>query len=329
MSVRLGVLKKKELVDLAADLGVSAEGFKSDIESRIVEHLSSNTDLLSTDPKYASFYVFETRGTSMRRGRRTPKPDEKSAIDLSPTPFHVAVPFSTDSDLPSPAGSVSDFAGGIATTSSRVTELFSSAKDSVVDKVDSVSIVAKKMTARARTGLSTISTLNKLENGYELLCLLLHVLPRVVKVTSFKVPYGPKFSTPAFYVPDYKTLTDYSAFWQPLLFWAAYFIVIPLVVAYFFNFTTAKPARARGRFTVDPLTFNVTKLLIAYLLFISCTSVTETVIAGSTTVTASKIMEPSIPFVKSEPIVATVLSKTPFIGSTIGALMALYTAILA
>ncbi|KAK5138488.1 hypothetical protein LTR08_000074 [Meristemomyces frigidus] len=79
--------------------------------------------------------------------------------------------------------------------------------------------------------------------------------------------------TIAVYYPDlFKLLT--SDFWLPTLLWSLTSLVVPSLFAYFFNLTI-KEVRGRGgaplvsvaRYTIDPLTFNIVKALVTWMVY--------------------------------------------------------------
>ncbi|KAK9362075.1 hypothetical protein V1504DRAFT_449453 [Lipomyces starkeyi] len=337
---RLSSLRKKDLVDLATDLGVDTDGFKSDIEARISQHLAEYQTTLIANPRYAPFYdtVIASPGPAgsvgynrRRSVQKTPKPDVKRTIKLSPSARDGSSPIvagvTTEiSELPVSAIEVgSSF---VSTQLARVSSALSNTKEVAADQLQTSASGFVKITHRARSKLSTVGSVLQLESLYELFLLLRHALPPTVKISSITIPYGPTIATKTVHIPDYRVLTNYVAFWQPLFFWVTYFVAAPLVVSYLINFTMIKASTARARHSFDPVTYNVVKLLAAYLLFVKFANSTESIIAGTTTVTASNFAEPFVPFVKSEPVVKAVLDNAPFIGSAIGTLVSLYVAIL-
>lgn len=62
-----------------------------------------------------------------------------------------------------------------------------------------------------------------------------------------------------------------SSFWSPSLLWANTSLFIPLVCAYFFNLTLRTSngdlSSKKPTYQVDPLTFNIAKALISYLVY--------------------------------------------------------------
>jgi hypothetical protein len=71
-------------------------------------------------------------------------------------------------------------------------------------------------------------------------------------------------------LPDLFNLLQIK-FWAPSTLWLSTSVFIPLLFAYFFNFThsvTSTRRRAQpGQYRVDPLTFNVVKALATYLVY--------------------------------------------------------------
>lgn len=107
-----------------------------------------------------------------------------------------------------------------------------------------------------------------------------------------------------------------SSFWSPSLLWANTSLFIPLVTAYFFNLTlkskgtglSSKPA-----YKVDPLTFNIAKALVSYMVYAQGVRFTGLV---------------------ADETVSTVASALPgghqgvLIGAGIGAIVSIYEAVL-
>jgi hypothetical protein len=90
---------------------------------------------------------------------------------------------------------------------------------------------------------------------------------------AFDIPPLPFLNTSAVAVklPDLFVLVT-SFFWNPSTLWLSTSIIIPLLFAYFFNFTHhVKTPRTRGSlataYRVDPLTYNVVKALMTWLVY--------------------------------------------------------------
>lgn len=61
-----------------------------------------------------------------------------------------------------------------------------------------------------------------------------------------------------------------GSFWSPSLLWANTSLFIPLVFAYFFNITIKNKANglaSKPAYQVDPLTFNLAKALVSYMVY--------------------------------------------------------------
>ena len=90
---------------------------------------------------------------------------------------------------------------------------------------------------------------------------------------AFDVPYSPIFGTPTFAVklPDLFVLLT-STYWMPTLTWVAVSVAIPLGLSYFYNLTVHNVKRNNARVRVvrynyDPLVFDITRALLAYLVY--------------------------------------------------------------
>lgn len=182
---------------------------------------------------------------------------------------------------------------------------------------------------KLRAKFSSVTMILQLEALYELFLILRKQTPFSLKVDHISVPFGgPTFKTPTAYLPNPCSATTYKPFWEPIACWAVYLLIIPLIFSFFINFTAGKSTSARARHIFDPVTYNIVKVLSAYMLFVQLNTATDTFVAGSTTVTASHSSVPKLPFSGSEPLIRAVLGNIPYIGSAIGTLAALYVAIL-
>lgn len=95
---------------------------------------------------------------------------------------------------------------------------------------------------------------------------------------AFTVPAVTLLLTPdwAVYLPDLFFLLT-AAFWGPFTLWLSTSVLLPLVFAYFINLTLkhraggsstrGHAAAAKSAHSFDPLTFNVAKALVAYLVY--------------------------------------------------------------
>jgi hypothetical protein len=71
-------------------------------------------------------------------------------------------------------------------------------------------------------------------------------------------------------VPDLFVLVS-GAFWAPFILWSLTGVILPLVAAYFINLSGGTSARrtrsASSRASFDPLTFNIAKALLVYIVY--------------------------------------------------------------
>ena len=119
----------------------------------------------------------------------------------------------------------------------------------------------------ARESLSTVVAAHVLIVAFE----LYKLRPELLKDRdAFTIPAINFLHTSSYDVklPDFFLLLT-SSFWGPATLWAITSLTIPLFAAYFFNLT-AKPTRshtAKFNYTFDPLTFNIVKALLTYVVF--------------------------------------------------------------
>jgi hypothetical protein len=146
-------------------------------------------------------------------------------------------------------------------------------KDSAMKVVEKVSVQGKATDLRDR--LSNVVSVNAVTLVYEAVCLLYRLIPFVYLV---KVPAISAIGTAPhnLLLPDLFVLLT-TDFWGPFLAWLTTAILVPLGNAYFFNLTATAASVARSKpydptistsaeeYKTDPLTFAVTKALVAYL----------------------------------------------------------------
>ncbi|KAK6343293.1 hypothetical protein TWF730_010887 [Orbilia blumenaviensis] len=128
-----------------------------------------------------------------------------------------------------------------------------------------------------------------------------------VPVPATKVPYVDYDTGPTTVkVPDLFILLSWTHFWAPIFYWFTLGISFPLLTSYFVNI--------RKRSTYDPLTFSISKALIAYLVY------------------TKQIIKPELPrvFGSDMPslINAIIGDEAPLIGAGIGGLLTLWEALL-
>ena len=103
-------------------------------------------------------------------------------------------------------------------------------------------------------------------------CLQREILPIG---SAFEIPsvdlFGYRTSSVPFGLPSFFNLLG-ADFWSTSLLWTTTSILIPLLVAYFFNLSTHKVKRhgtrvSESRYQVDPLTFSLTKALVTFFVY--------------------------------------------------------------
>ncbi|KAK9470018.1 uncharacterized protein V1510DRAFT_308689 [Dipodascopsis tothii] len=329
MSGRLSSLKKKELQDLAKELRIDADGLKSDLEARINQHLAEHQGTLGSNPRYTQFYssmiaspgpVGSVAGGYSRR-RSTVR--SKTPADASPLARRARTP-STDEtasetseastmapalDLLVGSPSATPLARQATQTFEKMSAVASSASKVVKKRTAKPAGAALRYTTRARARLSTAGTVNALAAATELAVLVCELVPTTAKLGGFTLPWAPYVTAKAVVVPDVAVLASYARFWLPVLFWAVHAVGLPALASYVFNFTVVKAPSGRSRYTLDPFTFNVVKLLLAHY------------VVGHRTAFWT-------PFAGGRAAVDDAVDALPYIGSAVGVLTAIYVAIL-
>ncbi|KAK7203697.1 hypothetical protein BZA70DRAFT_283198 [Myxozyma melibiosi] len=335
---RIAALKKKDLVDLASQLGVETDGFKTDLEGRIARALSQNSERMRNDARFSQFYRVTSSPYALSRPRKslvTVSPDKKP---LSPRSPFTSVLTSKSTPSPSPL-SASDSEESSesgeegshywAALKSKLSSYYSSAGDAVSTSTEYSVTTAQQSGLKLREKVSSVAAIDKLVAFYELFLIVKEQFPLSYKVDYIAIPFADyKLTTPTVHLPEPFAASTYKPVWEPFVFWALYFVAIPLVLSFFINFTSSKSTPAKARRTFDPVTFNIVKLLSAYLLFVKLSTVTDSFVAGSTVVTASHPTSSKVPFAASASLISAVLGNIPFVGSAIGTLAAIYSAIL-
>ncbi|KAF3904950.1 hypothetical protein ABW20_dc0110149 [Dactylellina cionopaga] len=107
-------------------------------------------------------------------------------------------------------------------------------------------------------------------------------------------------------IPDLFILLSWHYFWAPVVYWFTLGVSFPLLSSYFVNIS--------NKSTYDPLTFSISKALIAYLVY------------------SKQIIRPEVPRLFTPDTASLVGSivgeETPLIGAAIGGLLTLWDAII-
>ncbi|TVY93779.1 hypothetical protein LAWI1_G000585 [Lachnellula willkommii] len=119
-----------------------------------------------------------------------------------------------------------------------------------------------------RETLSSLTAIQGLIVLFELYRLRPELLPNRY---AFTIPAIALLNTNPYPVkiPDLFLLLT-SSFWGPATLWAFSSFLVPLAAAYFFNLTSKPRTRSHGtsfNYSFDPLTFNIAKALLTYVIF--------------------------------------------------------------
>lgn len=183
----------------------------------------------------------KTRSGSRPLGTRTPRTATRSLRQAIQAPLP-----------PSPAVVANDI-------ETRANSLVASAKESFKNAE-----VQQRATG-VRDALSNVVSVNAVALTLELAYLFHTLIPRTYEVTLPAIS-ALGSSARIFVLPDLFVLLT-AAFWSPFLTWVATSIAGPLANALLFNLvaTSVKADGADSTHKVDPLTFAVTKTLVAWL----------------------------------------------------------------
>lgn len=212
-------------------------------------------------------------------------------------------------------------------------EKWESTYDYVLDQVDETVYSVTSGSTALKKALSTPESVNYITSGVEAAFLVhnqvpiveLRYLPFLDQSILSKYSRYIDLDLPVY---DFSTLVDLK-FIASFLFWVFFFVVIPLIGSYYFNFVGKKHKKVR----FDPLVFNVIKLISAYL-FLS-TAVSFDDLKNNAQVWADEhgLLEVTdfTQKIKAQVFHITVtlrliLGNVPFINGFIGLVIALYVA---
>ncbi|KAK1143915.1 hypothetical protein N8T08_006030 [Aspergillus melleus] len=289
-------LRKPQLVEFAeaTDLQDYEDLNKPELVTTLDDHLQSNQSIFQNDERLAEYYRRLSQSPRLSPTKREPK-SEPSPTKVSPTKLDPPrsarrgrrakeeIEQTDDSDV-SPRV--------IATTTPGRSPLMAvepplpPSPAVVTDAIDRQTAVWGKRIGDAwtvlgirershalRSILSSVKAVEILFVALEGAGLFRTLLP-LVYVTSVPAVEAIHSSEFAIKVPDLFKLVE-GTFWAPLSLWLLTSLFLPLTVAYFFNLsrqTSGGPAlntrRSRAaQTTFDPLSFNIAKALVAYLVY--------------------------------------------------------------
>ncbi|KAM3076536.1 hypothetical protein ACMFMG_007344 [Clarireedia jacksonii] len=258
--------RKAELMELADSIGLQYyEGVKkTELEVALEDYLVENAARLGGDTRLQPYYQRRSAGSPVKKEplsilsdidskrslrRRTKLMEEVPDVNETQTALAVAqrVPLP-----PSPAI--------VADVIDRRTAVLRSKVDTfwkelgVVEKIENT-----------RETVSNVAALEFLLVLSEVLQLQPELLANKY---AFTIPALSFLHTSAYPVkiPDLFLLLT-SSFWGPFTIWILTSLLIPSFVAYFFNLTSMPTTRSHTRYFIDPLTFNIVKGLLTFVIY--------------------------------------------------------------
>ncbi|TVY78335.1 hypothetical protein LSUE1_G003959 [Lachnellula suecica] len=288
-------MRKAELQELCDSVDFKEyDGLnKNEISIALEEYLKENEDKYSSETRLAPFY--RTRGRSesspvkkeassvfsdieakvkTTRRRVTKAAEELLATDdsdVEPATTRARSALTRTPARPSALSNLS-FASGVplppspAVVADVIDRNTVAIRTKLSDFYDESGIVETAQATRAN--LSSLTAIQGLIVLFELYNLRPELLPNRY---AFTIPAIATLGTGPWPVkiPDLFLLLT-SSFWGPATLWAFSSFLIPLTAAYFFNLTGKPRARSIHNsytYSFDPLTFNIAKALLTYVIF--------------------------------------------------------------
>ncbi|CCH46584.1 Glutathione transferase 3 [Wickerhamomyces ciferrii] len=213
-------------------------------------------------------------------------------------------------------------------------ETYESTYDYLEDQKEEFIYSTVKFNNDTRKKLSSVQAVNFFIQSLELGLLTYQQVPLIqiseAPFLSQEIISKYKFIDQSWKIFDLSALIQFK-FILIVLTWFTFSIGIPLFVSHYVNFTTKKFKKQR----FDPLIFNIVKLIISYLVYSKTISFQD--IKDDTAVWADEhgLLQATLyekinaHFVHNSITLNLVLGNIPFIGSSVGILVALYVASLA
>ncbi|KIW09017.1 hypothetical protein, variant [Verruconis gallopava] len=275
MTTYLSKQKKGDLQDMAKQAGLSGydDMLKDDLVTALDEKLRADSSKFAGNPIFAEFYKRGGSPTARRRKTIVAKVKdeaadavngaEDAAADTS-TALATRTPRAVQRiaervPLPPSPKVVSDYiARSQASFSTKLSDMYK--KSGTTEAIEGV-----------RDTASTVVAIEVLCNLIEAVGLQTETFPWRY---AFDIPAIPAIKSHAYAVklPDFFVLVT-SFFWAPSTLWLTTSLFVPLLFAYFFNFSLSirgQGARTRSSphvYKFDPLTYNVSKALVTWLVY--------------------------------------------------------------
>ncbi|KAF4625080.1 hypothetical protein G7Y89_g13089 [Cudoniella acicularis] len=266
---------------------------KVEIEAALDEYLKENSAQYSGEARLAPFYKTRGRGESSpvkkefnsagddieSKVRPVRRRITKAAEELIATDDSEVEPATTRARS---ALTRTPRAGALSNLSFASSVPLPPSPSVVADAIDRRTAVLRSKVSQAyeesgivettqatRESLSTLVAIQTLIVAFELFNLRNEVLPNKY---AFTIPEIPLLNTSEYPVkiPDLFLLLT-SSFWGPTILWGFSSLIIPLFAAFFFNLTSKPRARnsqtSSFNYTFDPLTFNIVKALLTFVIY--------------------------------------------------------------
>ncbi|KAF2649616.1 hypothetical protein K491DRAFT_697942 [Lophiostoma macrostomum CBS 122681] len=332
--------RKGELLELAHQARIpDADGLlKDDLVDALQEALENGEAIYGKSSVFRDFYERST-GSPIKRERASPS----DALAVVKQRRRQTLK-STDSDEATPDKALATRTPrAVSRVTSRVSQVDLPASPSQLAEVADQSFQIAKTKAqelwdktRAEEFIATVR-----ENASSVVVIQLAVLlfesaglvyNTIAWTHAFTTP--PSLYNKPVHLPDASLLLT-SKFWAPATLWSLTNWFLPLVFSYFFNLTLRSNTRHKSSnktYTVDPLTFNIARALLAYIVYyVPVAAPAANLVNAAPGATRAKDRSWG-PF--SATTVGTVLDEVPGqyngiqIGSIIGVLVSLYDAAL-
>ncbi|KAJ5619490.1 hypothetical protein N7510_003474 [Penicillium lagena] len=284
----LNKLRKPELVEFAekTDLRDYVEYNKNELAVALDKHLRDNKSIFSGEKTLADYYkrlAAPLRGGSPVKRESAESPvTEKKKPGRKPTKQKEEE--ATESETPAKT-----LVKTPARASARAVRSVMNAESALPPSPAVVSQAIDRQTAKVREGIEQVWTSSGvLERSDALRASLssLKAIEAIVlaleggSVLKELIPCRYLTTTPAvsaahlpslpIKVPDLFVLVS-GAFWAPFILWSLTSVILPLVAAFFFNLSggasTRRTRSASSRASFDPLTFNIAKALLVYIVY--------------------------------------------------------------
>ncbi|KAL4865632.1 hypothetical protein BDV12DRAFT_174256 [Aspergillus spectabilis] len=292
-------LRKAQLAEFAelTDLQDYEDYTKPDLAAKLDEHLQSNRSIFGKEAQLEDYYrraSQSSRGSPVKRGSRASRESQGNVTPVkeeapAPTPRSTRrrtkveeVEPTDESDVPvqTPARALPDVAVQLPPSPDVVTQMIdrqtTAWRKSISEAWNDSGVQEQSDSLRAT--LSTVKAVEVIVTVLEALSVIREVLPLRYLAT---VPAIDAVHSPAIpiKIPDLFVLVD-SSFWAPVSLWLLTSVLLPLTAAYFFNISfqvtqssggpaahTRRSSRTIAQAHFDPLSFNISKAIVTYLVY--------------------------------------------------------------